>query len=44
MAAKDKPIKCAGCGREIADVNSGSSKNINGKWFCSAQCHKRHAQ
>ena len=36
-------VKCAGCGREIKDVNTGASKHINGKWYCSTQCHKKHA-
>ncbi len=42
--AEEKKATCSGCGRKIDDVNVGASKKINGKWFCSMQCHKKHAQ
>jgi hypothetical protein len=40
MAAK--PVKCAGCERPIADINTGSSKQINNKWYCSLACWRKH--
>jgi hypothetical protein len=38
-----KETKCAGCGRKINDINTGASKNINGKWYCSNACWREHA-
>ena len=44
MADKPKEVKCAGCGRTISDIEVGAAKNVNGKWYCSTQCARKHAR